>query len=90
MIKDRNRAAGEEDHNLHPRPTMDAYPAGVPLRAEEIKVSRDLRPRSAETGDCHFWDFTPHGGGKIADGIRRMGKHEVIKLQCLPPLFERT
>ena len=51
LDKDRNRAAGEDEYKNQFRLTTEAYPAGIPLRAEEIKASRNSRPRSTETGD---------------------------------------
>ena len=62
LAKEKNRAAGEDEQQLQYRPNADAYPAGIPLRVQEIKASRNFRPKSIDTGEFLRWDYSSRGG----------------------------
>ena len=64
----------------------DAYPAGMPRSAAEIKSSRNFHPKSLEDGSFLCWDYSSHAGCKAPNGACPRGKREVIKTEGLHPL----
>ena len=63
------------------------YPAGLPLRPDEIQRARGHRPRSIEGGESLCWDFPTHAGCANPEPSCARGKHEVTKTRGLHPLI---
>ena len=59
------------------------YPAGMPLRPDEIKRARGHRPKSLTTGESLCWDFSTHAGCSNPEGSCARGRHEIIKTRGL-------
>ena len=85
---DKSRSAGEEDSEMPTKRPGEEYPAGMPLRQDEIKAARNPRPKSGETGDYSRWDFSPHSGCKAPADGRNGGRNELVKLNGLHPLIK--
>ena len=84
------RAAGESSPpDSVPLKTVKTtvYPAGLPLRPDEIQRARGHRPRSLEGGESLCWDFSSHAGCANPESSCARGKHEVIKTRGLHPLI---
>ena len=50
------------------------YPAGMPLRPDEIQRARSHRPRSMEGGESLCWDSPTHSGCQNPDATCNRGK----------------
>ena len=83
-LKDRRGAGGEEQTD---KPSLDQYPAGIPLPNEEIKASRAFRPLNG-SGQALCWGYSSHAGCKAPSGQCTRGAHELMKLVGVHPLIK--
>ena len=62
------------------------YPAGMPLRPDEIQRARGYLHWSVEGGDPRFWDPPAHAGRRNPESSGSRGRREIVKLRGLRPL----
>ena len=60
----------------------DAYPARMPLRADEINLPRTYRPRSIDGGEYLCWDPPPAPAAKIRSHLLHVGNMKLLKRMC--------